>query len=82
MMRSALVSKHAPQQQAAVDFLRHLISRRTRDDDQAIFQMPALNTEPNDSQQSIIALEPALLTYLDFLKRQKFIQAWEDAIIQ
>jgi len=29
-----------------------------------------------------ISLDPALMTYLDRLKRRTFIQEWESAIIQ
>lgn len=82
MMRTALVSNQAPQQQAAVAFLRHLISGRKSVDVQGVFPLPVIPNDPQDTRQSIIALEPALMTYLDRLKRRKFIQAWEDAIIQ
>ena len=38
---------------------------------------------PNDaSAQSRIALEPALMTYLDALKRKTFLAEWESAVIQ
>ena len=82
MMRTALVSKHTDQPAAATAFLRHLISRRQDAQAQGIFPLPAFDTGPDDVSQSIIALEPALLTYLDRLKRAKFIRAWEDAVIQ
>lgn len=82
MMRTALVSKQAPQRSAAVAFLRHLISSPKRGDSQGVFPLPVQPIEPQDTHQSIIALEPALMTYLDSLKRRKFLRAWEDAIIQ
>lgn len=82
MMRTALVSKHAPQKPAAVAFLRHLISRPKTADINGVFPLPVIQTGSNGTHQSMIALDPALMTYLDRLKRRKFIQAWEDAIIQ
>lgn len=82
MMRTALVSNQAPQQQAAIAFLRHLISGQKRGDLQGVFPLPVQPIDPQGTHQSIIALEPALMTYLDRLKRRKFLRAWEDAIIQ
>jgi iron(III) transport system substrate-binding protein len=82
MMRTAFVPKETQQRQAAISFLKHLVSRKKTENDHEAFHTPALAAGPNDAGQSMITLEPALLTYLDALKRQKFIRAWEDAIIQ
>ncbi|SEL27901.1 ABC transporter substrate-binding protein [Pacificibacter marinus] len=82
MMRTVFVPKETSQRSAAVSFLKHLILPSTDVSDLGLFRVPFLTSEPNDMGQSMIALEPALLTYLDVLKRRKFIQAWEDAIIQ
>ena len=79
MMRTVLVSMQAQNPDNAVGFIRHLLrsqSAATQDNDR---QLPPLVLTPG---QQTIALEPALMTYLDRLKRQTFIKEWERAIIQ
>jgi iron(III) transport system substrate-binding protein len=44
--------------------------------------LPPLTAGQDATGQSSISLEPALMTYLDTLKRQTFVREWEDAIIQ
>lgn len=82
MMRTGFVARQTKQQQAAIGFIRHLVSRPDNTTAQKASPLPALQSDPEDARQSIIPLEPALLTYLDRLKRQKFLQAWQNAIIQ
>lgn len=82
MMRTVLVSDLTQQKPAAIAFLRHLISRPEHPNTKGVFPMPSLSSNSDDSTRSTIPLEPALMTYLDKLKRQKFIAAWESAIIQ
>jgi len=81
MMRTALVSKMAPHPNSAVDFLRHLIRLQSRSDGQAL-PLPSLDVRLDSAGRSTIALEPALMTYLDDLKRKRFLKEWESAIIQ
>lgn len=81
MMRTAMVSKNAPQPDVASTFVRHLIavqSSRTN----SISTLPNLIVEDSDLERAPIALEPALMTFLDDLKRKKFLSEWEDAVIQ
>ncbi|MEM8541227.1 MAG: ABC transporter substrate-binding protein [Pseudomonadota bacterium] len=81
MMRTALVSRDAVNFEPAAAFVRHLIALQSGADKE-VFPLPPLNSQLNDDDRSTIALEPALITYLDALKRQKFLAEWEDAVIQ
>lgn len=81
MMRSALVSKAAPQPALAEDFVKHLI-RLQSDGSPQDFPLPSLGAFQDTTGRASISLEPALMTYLDALKRRTFIREWESAIIQ
>lgn len=81
MMRSALVSKTARAPIAAEGFVRHLIALQSGGT-QGTFPLPPLQGGQDRVGQSSIGLEPALMTYLDTLKRQTFLREWESAIIQ
>lgn len=81
MMRTALVSRDAANFEPAAAFVRHLIALQSGADKE-VFPLPPLNSQQNDDERATIALEPALITYLDALKRQKFLAEWEDAVIQ
>ncbi len=81
MMRTAMVSIEAPQPSPATAFIRHLIALQSRTDTD-VFQLPPLNTQSNDIERATIALEPALMTFLDTLKRRRFLAEWENAVIQ
>ena len=76
MMRTALVSSDARHPESARAFLLHLLNAAQ------VTALPMLDPERPAREQSTIELEPALLTYLDRLKEQRFIAAWEEAIIQ
>ena len=79
MMRTALVSTQAQSGENAIGFIRHLLhsqSAKALGNDR---KLPPLVLEPG---QQTITIEPALMTYLDRLKRQTFIKEWERAIIQ
>lgn len=82
MMRTAMVSSHAPHPKPAAAFIRHLIDlQSSAPPDQ--FPLPPLTPrQNNNAERATIALEPALLTFLDALKRRRFITEWEDAVIQ
>ena len=81
MMRTALVPRDAPHSQPAAAFVRHLIALQSGADNE-VFPLPPLNSQLNDDERATIALEPALMTYLDALKRRRFLAEWEDAVIQ
>ena len=57
----------------------YLLKTQLEPTNQNDYILPPLLLKPG--QQTII-LEPALMTYLDKLKRQTFIKEWERAIIQ
>jgi iron(III) transport system substrate-binding protein len=81
MMRSALVSKKSSKPVLAEAFVRHLIQLQSSGEGRD-FPLPPLGSLQNSSGHSAISLEPALMTYLDKLKRQTFIREWESATIQ
>ncbi len=76
MMRTALVSSDARHPESARAFMLHLLNAAQ------VTALPTLDPERPAREQSTIELEPALLTYLDRLKEQRFIAAWEESIIQ
>ena len=81
MMRSALVSKRTSEPALAEAFVGHLIQLQSSGEGQD-FPLPPLDAFQNGSGRLSISLEPALMTYLDKLKRQTFIREWESATIQ
>ncbi len=76
MMRTAMVVKNTQYPAFAEAFVRHLIVAGPE-----LAPLPLL-TSQQAQETAVITLEPALLTYLDTLKRRKFLTAWEDAVIQ
>lgn len=82
MMRTVLVAQKTPRADAAGLFLRHLISSRWSQPDAENMPLPPLTTEQDNSQRSIIALDPGLMVFLDTMKRKTFINERESAIIQ
>ncbi len=76
MMRTAMVAKNTQYPAVAEAFVRHLIVAGPE-----LAPLPLL-TSQQAQESAVITLEPALLTYLDTLKRRKFLTAWEDAVIQ
>ncbi len=82
MMRTVLVSSGTPNPEGAATFVRHLLQRGQALSTLSATSLPFLDFTRPPAEQSTIALEPALLTYLDRLKSQRFLAEWEDAIIQ
>jgi iron(III) transport system substrate-binding protein len=78
MMRSAFVSRDTDMPDVGRAFIRHLTNLQSDPVRAATFPLPALD----QSGQPAITLDPALMTYLDSLKRRTFVQEWESAIIQ
>ena len=81
MMRTALVSKASDKQAAAERFIQFLLTYQSNPID-GVRPLPPLNDRENGTDRATIALEPALMTFLDTLKRNKFLSEWEDALIQ
>lgn len=82
MMRTGLVSRDAPHPDLAAGFIRHLIALQSDAATRAAFPLPPLDSVRDTAGQSTITLEPALMTYLDALKKQTFIAEWVSAVIQ
>ncbi|MEP4197061.1 MAG: ABC transporter substrate-binding protein [Aliishimia sp.] len=81
MMRTAMVSVDAPHPEQASTFIHHLIALQSGPDAN-ILPLPPLNSKLNDVKRATITLEPALMTFLDALKRRRFLAEWEDSVIQ
>ena len=81
MMRTALVSRHTKSPEAAQRFLAHLVAYQSTETEDAP-ALPPLKGSEKGAIRGTIALEPALMTYLDTLKRARFLAEWENALIQ
>lgn len=81
MMRTVMVSAGASNEQGAQDFVRHLLMLEASSDP-ARFPLPPLARSDENAPHRTINLDPALMTYLDQMKREAFIREWEDAILQ
>ncbi|WP_432448368.1 ABC transporter substrate-binding protein [Aliiroseovarius marinus] len=81
MMRTALVSRNSKNWTAAERFIQFLVTYQSNpaEDTQSL---PPLIDRKNGSERATIALGPALMTFLDTLKRNKFLTEWENAVIQ
>ena len=83
MMRTALVSKTTRDLSAATAFITYLTTVQTgAAGNQGPFALPPITTAELTSEPARISLDPALLTFLDSLKRKKFLSEWENAVIQ
>ena len=81
MMRTALVSKQTDEPEAARRFIEFLISYQPSSPE-AGETLPPLHDRENGAEGQTIALQPALMTFLDTLKRTRFLSEWENALIQ
>ena len=82
MMRTGFVSAQSPNPEDAAAFVRHLIEMQSKGASATSFPLPPLAATATGTNRSSIALEPALMTYLDVLKRRTFLKEWVSAIIQ
>lgn len=81
MMRTAFVSSASNEPVAAQQFIQFLVTFQSNRVD-ATRTLPPLLDRDNGAERVSIALEPALMTFLDTLKRNKFLSEWENALIQ
>ncbi|MFK7762092.1 MAG: ABC transporter substrate-binding protein [Roseobacter sp.] len=81
MMRTVLASDTAANPSAAENFIRHLLDLQATGNP-LTFPLPPLSKAQAGEGQTTISLDPALMTYLDKMKRETFIQEWEDAVVQ
>lgn len=82
MMRTGFVSHEARQPELAMAFLRHLLRLQTDPAAHEGIALPPLVAKGSLPQPSTIALGPALMSYLDRLKRETFLAEWTSAVIQ
>ncbi len=81
MMRTAFVSEETTKPEVAETFIQHLVAQQSNTNGEKQL-LPSLDVPGNGRERATIALEPALMTFLDRLKRTKFLAEWEDALIQ
>ena len=81
MMRTAMVLAVTSEPDAAEMLLRYIVTERPAVAEGAS-PLPLLQDGLDAVEPETISLNPALLTFLDGLKRSKFLSAWEDAVIQ
>ncbi|CAD0184597.1 hypothetical protein RUESEDTHA_01479 [Ruegeria sp. THAF57] len=81
MMRTALVSRATQQPDAAEAFVQYLVEEKPVVQGSQL-SLPPLMSQGESTDHETIGLNPALLTFLDDLKRKKFLSAWENAVIQ
>ncbi|MDA5556754.1 ABC transporter substrate-binding protein [Shimia sp. MMG029] len=82
MMRTAFVTAQTFVEDDAVAFVRHLLAMQSQPRNRDVFPLPSLKPMSDASGHTVITLEPALMTYLDPLKRRTFIKEWSSAVIQ
>lgn len=81
MMRTAFVSESTDEPVAATRFIQFLVDYQSISID-GVRTLPPLRDRAKGTERATIALEPALMTFLDVLKRNNFLSEWEDALIQ
>jgi len=84
MQRSVLIPKESSRPQLAGKFIDHLLQLAWQSTDTDVYPFPRMSSAGAESTQSHlpIRLGPGLLVFLDSLKRVKFIEEWEDSILQ
>ncbi len=81
MMRTAFVTAATAEASAAESFIAHLLATQAFGQGENLL-LPPLTSEDAAEDRATIPLEPALMTFLDALKRRRFLAAWEDTMIQ
>lgn len=81
MMRTAMVLEGTPVPEFAASFVRHLVSKQSTQSGGG-HTLPPLAPFDTDEERETIGLDPALMTFLDRLKRRRFLAEWESAVIQ
>lgn len=81
MMRTAFVSGESDDPIPAQQFIQFLLAYQSAPTD-AARSLPPLRNRVDGTERATIALEPALMTFLDTLKQNDFLSEWENALIQ
>ncbi|MCT4611083.1 MAG: substrate-binding domain-containing protein [Pelagimonas sp.] len=82
MMRSVFVSNTARNPLLAQEFVSYALRYVETESYASTGPLPQLISGGDDTRRQVIPLEPALMIYLDRLKRGAFVREWESAIIQ
>ncbi len=82
MMRTVLVSRQSDNQLSARNFVAFMLDHFASPTSAETPQLPQLLSREGQENRQVIPLEPALMIYLDRLKRQAFTREWESAVIQ
>ncbi|MBT8153793.1 ABC transporter substrate-binding protein [Epibacterium ulvae] len=82
MMRTVLVSRRSSKQDNARNFVAYMLEHFSNPPPLGTPQLPQLLSKEGQKNRQVIPLEPALMIYLDRLKRQAFTREWESAVIQ
>ncbi len=82
MMRTALIPATAANTEAASDFIDYLLRIAWSNEAGASISDLSVDTEPFASSVKRIRIDPGLLIFLDAFKRARFVEAWENAILQ
>ena len=83
MLRSALIPRHAPNPEGAKAFLDHLLEQAWGDPAHNGFPYPTRDADSSDlSKYRPIRMGPGLLVFLDRFKRDQFLSAWQNAVLQ
>jgi len=84
MQRSVLIPKASSNPELAGLFVDYLLYLAWHTTDDEVYPFPRLTSVDNHSgfPHLPIRLGPGLLVFLDKLKRQRFLEEWEDSVIQ
>ena len=85
VVRNVLILTKSQQPSIATRFVDHLIKAAWDESSStADYPFPTINRNPAASDTSLrpIRMGPGLLVYLDKLKKRRFINEWENAILQ
>ncbi|MFQ5622614.1 MAG: ABC transporter substrate-binding protein [Paracoccaceae bacterium] len=84
MLRTVLIPRQAPNPAAAGEFVDFLLSPEGRGLVRGKVGLPPIDGGALTSEQNLrpIRLGPGLLVYLDRIKRENFLVAWSEAVVQ
>lgn len=84
MQRSVLIPRNSGKQALAGSFVDHLLRLAWQSEETDAYPFPRMLNAGDESQPSYlpIRLGPGLLVFLDKFKRRRFIEEWEDSVLQ
>lgn len=82
MLRTAIIPANAQSPDLAGEFIDHLILAALTDAGESYYPFPKLISNIGATSLRPIRLGPGLLVFLDDLKRRRFLQEWEAAVLR